>query len=503
MSESLSPCIKQKHNTSPLFLGGGGFILFFALFLLFACDNYDSFTTNRSAVLTFSRDTVRFDTLIATVPSSTQTLIIFNKGDEGLRISQAALAGGASSPFRVNIDGLDLSQTTSNAASDFEVRRRDSLIVRIEVTVPPSGTDQPHKLTDALLLTLESGVQQRIPFEVVGRDAFFMKARTLTADTTMTARRPIVIYDSLVVASGTTLTLQAGTQLLFHEKAALIVHGNLKAQGTLEKPIIFRGDRTDHMFDYLPYDRLPSRWEGITIRPESFGNELTYIDLHSGLYGIQCDSTKDASTSKLKLLNSRIHNLGGKGLALQGCKAEVSNTEISNTLENCVSIIGGDISFLHCTLAQFYPFDAKRDVALSIANEHNGSTWPLYKADFINCIVTGYAEDELMGYWTDEEGIEANFNFINCSLRTESAEGTDVASQFINVVYEDTKEVNNDKLFKLFDVENFIYDFTPVAEAPFCGIAEPTYASQLPLDRLGRPRNKDGKPDAGCYESGE
>ena len=40
---------------------------------LTGCDDYDKFTTDRSAVLQFSMDKVVFDTLITTCPSATKT----------------------------------------------------------------------------------------------------------------------------------------------------------------------------------------------------------------------------------------------------------------------------------------------------------------------------------------------------------------------------------------------------------------------------------------------
>ena len=88
-------------------------------------------------------------------------------------------------------------------------------------------------------------------------NADFQHGWVITKDTTLTPRRPIVIYDSLVVAKDVTLTLEAGTQLLFHEGAGIDVRGRLVAHGTLEQPVVLRGDRTDHIFDYLTYDRLP------------------------------------------------------------------------------------------------------------------------------------------------------------------------------------------------------------------------------------------------------
>ena len=125
--------------------------------------------------------------------------------------------------------------------------------------MPEQAVDTAVAIEDAILFTLESGITQRVVLTAGGQNAWFMRGVTLTADTTLQTNRPIVVYDSLVIAPEVTLTLAAGTQLLFHEKAGLKVYGRVVAIGTLEQPVILRGDRTDHIFDYLTYD---FSWEG-------------------------------------------------------------------------------------------------------------------------------------------------------------------------------------------------------------------------------------------------
>ena len=85
------------------------------------------------------------------------------------------------------------------------------------------------------------------------------KGVTYTENTTLTADRPYLIYDSLVIAEGVTATLQPGAILYFHKHASLIVSGNIKAKGTLEKPIVFCGDCLDSIYAQttLAYDRMP------------------------------------------------------------------------------------------------------------------------------------------------------------------------------------------------------------------------------------------------------
>ena len=490
------------------------FLLLLCLCLVASCDSYDDFTTERSETLAFDHDSICFDTLITTIPSATKTLIVYNHGEKGLRIREIRLAGGAESPFRINVDGQDLSRSENNRATDFEVRRSDSIFVRCEVTVPEQAVDTAVSVEDALLFTLESGLTQRVVLMAGGQNAWFMRGEVITADTTLHGGKPIVVYDSLVVAPEATLTLDAGTQLLFHNKAGLMVHGRLVANGTQEAPVVLRGDRMDHIFDYLTYDRLPGSgiWEGVTIGPNSTGNRLTYVDLHSSNFGVVCDTTATDTVSSVtvELLSCRLHNIRGDGLRLGSCRALVRNTEVSNTLGRCVAVTGGVSDFVHCTLAQFYPMSANRGEALFLTNRKDSVSFrPLHRLMFVNCVITGYAEDVLLGDLMENSDYRAEYFFRNCFIAT--VEVNDPV-RFVEVVYdkqpvtsifgttntdEDFSSWHN---FKLIDTENFIYDFTPVEQSRLRNIADPSYCQDMPLDRLGRNRFADGAPDAGCYE---
>lgn len=481
--------------------------------LFIGCDDYDTFTTDRSAVLQFSTEQVVFDTLITTIPSATKTLTIYNRGDKGLRVRSVSLARGAASPFRLNVDGQDLSRTADNRATDFEVRRRDSIMVRMEVTVPEIGADVPQEVSDEFIVQLESGVEQRVTLKVVGQDAFYLVGRTLEQDTILTARRPILVRGWLTVAEGVTVTMEAGTRLLFHDDAGMTVNGRIVVNGTLEKPVVFRGDRTDHIFDYLLYDRLPGRWQGITLTTKSSGNLLNYADIHGGTYGIICAlpgegeaavPITDDTPARLTLTNSLIHNFKGAGLVLYDTRAEIANTEISNTLGHCVDLVGGDVTFTFCTIAQFYPLDANRGDALHISNVLDGQYHALHRGHFINCVLTGYADDVVMGEWIADnllpQGVsqaEANYRFQNCFLAT----AIPAAEEFVACVYDDPNgEFAHDKNFQLMDTHALQYNFSPVEGSHLRAIGDPTYITAWPTDRKGRDRSPNALPNAGCYE---
>lgn len=459
-----------------------------------SCDDYDKWSTSPQTRLTMSADTLAWDTLISTVPSTTKVLTVYNKNDSGIRINLIGLGKKAQSPFRVNVDGQSLYQ---GEGSDFEVRRKDSIVIRLECTLPETGQSQPVRLTDELFFTLESGVQQSVVLTADAQDAYMIRALVLKNDSVFLTDKPYVIYDSLVVDSGAQLTLPAGATLMFHDKAGLDVYGTLTAIGEQDQPVIFRGDRTDRMFPYLPYDNTPGRWEGIRFRSSSVNNRMNHCDVHSGNYGIICDST-DLSELQLLMENSVVHNIAGDGLNFTGTSAVVTNSQISNTLGTTVYIYGGAYQFIHCTIAQFYPFEAERGDALYLANQADSIYNHLHMAHFINCVITGYGDDVIMGSIIEGQDYQCDYLFDHCFLNTPAVENDE---RYVNVVWDDEDQpLRHEENFKLFDSDNFLYDFTPDSLSSIRDMALPQAAELFPNDRLGRCRTCDSIPDAGCYE---
>lgn len=464
---------------------------------LLACDDSDRFTVNRGAVLLFSSDTIRFDTVLTTIPSSTRMLTVYNRNKNGLRIQRVWMERMKDSPYQVNVDGISLSP--AQEAYDFKVRGGDSLMVFVKVLLPETGQDEPLVNSDRLMIQLESGVVQSVVLTATAQDSYMWRGKIIHSDTTLCSGRPFVIYDSLVVAPDITLTLERGVQLYFHDKANLLVYGRLDVRGVRDSMVIFRGDRTDRLFDYLPYDNTPSRWGGIRLFAESTGNRFCGADIHSATFGIACDSSS-VDEEKLHLENSVLHNIGGDGLSVLGNRIRVTNTQISNTLGHCVSVVGGDVEFLHCTLAQFYPWEALRGKALYLANQRFNMSYPLYKAHFLNCIITGYSDDVIQGSIDDEED-NVDYLFDHCLLNTVKS---DDMRRFVGIVYEaDEKDKDTcarEKNFFLFDTKNFLYDFRLDSCSVARNIGDMKWALQLPDDPYGVSRVSDEGPDAGCYE---
>lgn len=453
--------------------------------VFFACED-DGYSTNPQHLLSFSKDTLHLDTIFTGIGTSTRILKVYNRNKQALLISSVYLADAAKSGFRMNVDGSKGSRFT-----DVEIQGRDSLHIFVEATLEGRDQDLPFLIKDSIVF-ITNGTQQDIKLLAYGQDAVVFEGKVIDKDTTITSARPVLVYDSIHVAENTTLTLAEGTRLYFHSGAGMSVYGRINAGGNIAFPIVLRGDRTDNLFTDIPYDRLPGQWEGIRFHTTSYENNLNFVDIHGGEYGILCDSSA-IDRKKLMLQNSKITQVAGDALALTNCQATVANTEISNAKGDCVNLLGGDYEFIHCTLANYYSWDARKGSTLAISNEvkkdEKTFTYPLINASFYNCIIAGMSVDEVNMNIATDEAIPFNYYFSHCLINSKEKESGNPNNSWLK-----------DDNFVLIDKSILLYDFrlTDASAAIDIGLMED--ATYYPVDRNGVARVSDKAPDAGCYE---
>lgn len=469
------------------------YILFSAMAIVAASCSDDSFTTSRSQLLTFSTDTLKFDTLFSGVPSATSSFMVYNRGDKALRIRQARLEHGNQTGFRVNVDGVFLDNANGSQAQDFEIRKGDSIRVFVELTSFPTTTDSPQLVADNLVFALESGVEQKVNLTAYSWDALSLTNLRVGRDTLITSVKPIVVYGGIRVDSGAVLTIKSPAQLYFHDSAGIDVYGTLVVEGEKGNDVVMRGDRLDRMFDYLPYDRVSGQWKGIRLHSSSTANRLSYADIHSTDDAILCDSSAfDPGSHRLVVANSTIHNCKGYGIKAVNANISLVNCQLTNTLADCLAVEGGATAVTYCTVGQFYPFSADRGVAIRFGSlPLTGLRGSL---TCINSVFTGYADDVVMG-----DSTLFDYQFFNSVLRTPSvADSVLLASRFHNVVFElPSDSIQGDRHFVSIDIDRQYYDFHLDSLSTLRGKALPLEA--IIDDREGLPRGD--TPDIGCFKS--
>ena len=468
-----------------------------------SCTDDEEFTSGSDMRLEFSCDTLRFDTVFTTIPSATHRFKIYNRNDRGLYLPSVRLASGGQSGFRLNLDGQ-----TGTSFTDVSINHDDSLFCFVEVTVPAHNSDTPLLLSDSIQFIHTDGTIQQVVLEAYGQDIIMLRDCHITDSLTLSGIRPYVIYDSLSINPGATLTLTPGTTLCFHSGASLAVRGTLIAQGTTDQPVTFRGDRTDHLFTYLPYDRTDSQWGGITFYAESHGNRLVNCDIHGGSYGV-----RGISQDSLYILNTAIHNVAGDALCLTDSRAVIHGVQLSNAGGNCATVIGGTIDFTHCTLAQFYPWASSHGSALYFANVADGEVHPLHQLQFVNSIITGYSHDEVYADRMPDSDAPFNYQFSGSLVNTVL---TDADQPYFTQCLLDTigdtsyrrlteKELEaprpmpREGNFHLLDLDNYIYDFALDSLSLAIGLGIDNVPADCQTDMRGT-RRPNRHPDAGCYQ---
>ena len=285
-----------------------GILILFSFFCLFfvACTGED-FTTSPDYTISFSKDTVSFDTIFTGMPSSVRRVMIYNNNNKSLSLNSVILKSGGNSGFYINLDGQK-----GTSFNNVDIMRNDSMHLFVGVNIKETEDFDPIYYNDEIEFSY-NGNNQKITLEAHSWNAVKWNGKILDADTTLTSKRPVIIYDSLIIAPGVTVNLSAGTRLYMHDKANIVVKGTLKCNGELNNQVQIRGDRTDNMFDNLPYNEMSAQWGDLIFTEESYDNHFIYSQIRGMTNGIILDSC-DVSRRKLMIENSNIRNSDRKSV---------------------------------------------------------------------------------------------------------------------------------------------------------------------------------------------
>jgi predicted phosphodiesterase len=487
-------------------------MIFIVVLCLFSSCNDDVFSSDPNLRLSFSADTINFELSFSGVTGSTRRVIVYNRNNNALRISDIGLAGGANSPFRINVNGA---ASANNRFSNVEISARDSMFIFLNVNVPELGQDAPEFIEDYIFFNLNDRVQ-RIVLETYGQNVEFLRGLTIQSDSTLTANIPYIIFDSLVVTAGKTLTLEPGTRLFFHNNAEMIVRGNLIAEGTAKQPILMRGSRFDALQGGnlnrtpVPYNFISGQWRGLFL----LGNgthRMAHVNMNSGMVGIFLSANSDeeipnpTEMPSLELSNSRVHNFLFYGLHVQNANVTVANTEISNTGNHTVFLNGGTHTFVHTTIANFFNVGnsiqprGRSTFQPAVMIENMNRSAPM-KTVFLNSAIAGSAamEFSLATRFPEEfAGI-----FRNTYIKRSPLE----LPQFSDIRWHE----QNDTIFRstaLNLIQNQFFNFEPDSVSPLRGLADTTVIScpefarfNLRFDLNGNDRTESDRPASGAFE---
>ncbi len=471
-----------------------GSILCFVFFSsgFWACEP-DSFSSEPSLKLTFSSDTVVFDTVFTTIGSSTRYLKVYNKSTKDIRITSVKLAGGSSSAYRINVDGRP-----GPIVNDIPLGSRDSLFVFVEVTIDPTLSDAPLLVPDSIVFVTNGNIQD-VKLIAWGQDVYLHNALTIETDSVLPTNKPHLVYDYLYVKPNTTLTIPSGSRLFFHNNAQLVVAGTLKVEGTADLPVTMQGDRLEKF-----YADKGGQWGGVWLSAGSKYNSIAWADIKNAIIGLMVDTCFTPGAPTLTLSHSKIGNASYVAFLARGAKVDVDNCLFYNSAYSCVALtMGGRYRFYHTTIANYWgDYMFRKGPALLLNNYYTYqlvSGGPvlveprsLEEASFYNSIVYGSTSNELgLDYRYNGQPVNAefNYNFSDCILKVPSNLNLNDPIHFTRVKRDDPK-------FR--DIAKWNFELDTLSPAKDVG--DITIANSFPIDLKGRNRLTDGKPDLGAFE---
>ena len=483
------------------------FILLAALALA-ACERPERFVESGSVDL-WPTDTVKFDTIFATLASPTQRVYLYNTTGKALRIRRVALRGTASSPFRLTLDGV-----AGQEHRNIELARGDSLIAFLTARTDTRTGD--HDLADEFIVETENGTTSR-PVVAHVFDAYVLQSpspelvRRLGCDTTFTRDKPIVIDGPVGVAEGCTLTIEAGTRLYFTSlrsnrfgfyTSLLQVEGTLRVNEQGGDTVVFSNARLTKA-----YRAAPGQWGGVFFTRTSQGSVVRRALIENASIGLRVDSIVGGGSlePRLTVYDTEIRNMANFAiLAVGAAQFDVQGSEppslrawnvlAYNTGQSVVGVAyGGHCEFYHCTFYNPRTIGgARSEPCLGVNNFLRGEggrvqTYPT-RLVLVNSIAWGTGREELGLSLAAGSPVAANLS--HNLLRTERA-ATDLPPGTGNRLNDDP-QLRNPRA----------RDFGLGAESPARGLGLPL--DQLPRlpgverDFAGQPRTN--PPDAGAFQ---
>ncbi len=445
---------------------------------------------NSGGIVTFSVDTLTFDTVFTAYASYTCSLKIFNPQDQKVTLSSVMLED-ANSYFHININGID-----GNVLKDIEIAANDSIYVFATVNINPKDQSNPYVITDRLIATL-NGKEFSVPFIAYGQDAYYIDGEYLQS-TTWKTDKPYVIIHSAAVDSNQTLIIPAGCKVYMNGDSRLLVLGTLKVQGTKDDSVVFQGDRLDR--GYYGNEGYPGEWGGIYFNSYSTQNEISYAVLKNcgntalgaqpAAIQLAPDLVSD-NIPQLTIRNTIIENSIGYGiLSFQGSlKAE--NCLIHTCGAQALGILqGGDYEVTNCDFV-IYSTDKvnhQQEPTVAILNYFkNDATNEVFasnlNATLKNCVIWGGLEDECYTSKIDDSRFQFNLTFDHCLIKTKEIQSYVTNSGSI---------LNVDPKF----VDYVNWDYHPQEGSPLIDAGVPAVTNDL----NGKPRPNGTATDIGCYE---
>jgi hypothetical protein len=355
-----------------------------------SCKKTPDVEQSSSAMLSFSTDTLWFDTVFTTRGSITKRIRFYNTLKKDLIISSIRLGNGNASAYRINIDGSPASSIT-----DYRIASGDSAIVFVEVTIDPNNSISPFLVLDSILFTTNTNLQ-KVYLGAYGQNANYLKDSIISSNTTWTSTLPYVIVgQGVLVDTNVVLTIEKGTRVHFGKLAQLFVAGTLKVNGALGDTVVFQGDRLEQL-----YNDEPGQWNSIQFIPPSRNNTFNYAIVKNAIFGIIVGTLPSDPNIDVLINNSKIMHMSATGIFGINGKVSCYNSVFLDCAQHAMlGAYGGNYEFVHNTIGNFNTSGFSRSTPSMLFTDVLLDTLTPYSqpliVNLVNNIIWGNNADEL------------------------------------------------------------------------------------------------------------
>lgn len=455
--------------------------------------------------LSFSLDTLRFDTVFTEVGTVTRFLKVYNNELDAVILDNISLESGSQSFFRLNADGI-----AGEEIENIRVEGQDSIYIFVEATIDPNSplAISPYVIEDLINIKANESEYQ-VNVEAWGQNANYIPNRfsagaitpaTCNGSIIWNDPKPYVIYGVLAIDQ-CDLIIEAGTKVYVHGGIAINENGiyndgllvitpssSLTINGTAEDPVYILSDRLEETFL-----EVQGQWGGILIQATSSGNKISHTVIQHSIVGVSVDSA-----ASLEIKNTEISFTSGSGLIGSRAFINAENCLFHTNGASGVSLnYGGAYTLNHCTVANY----DNQAPALSMNNircvDPLCVEQPLFAslaAEFNNCIFVGNENDEISLFdYTDGEPGFFSYQLNNCLVTVEELLEPDAFPNFFDNCADCKNITRLDTLFE--DLLEYDLHLDSLSIAIDFG----KYVPGIDKDLEGNPREI-SDVDAGCYE---
>ena len=317
--------------------------------------------------LSFSQDTLTFDTVFTTLGSTTRFFKVRNPQSKALLVSDLKLMQLEGTQFRINVDGV-----SGTDFKNIDIPAHDSIYVFVEVTINPNNSNNPFVIFDQVQF-VTNGVTQHVTLEAMGQNAYYHFSEHITASTPpWLSDKPHIIVNRngglpfVAIDSGVTFNIPSGCQIYMGPNALITVDGTLNAIGN--------GANDSIVFQYIRHDyqNKPGQWLGITYSRVAHIN-MSHVVIDQSTFGVSDEFILDLiasaqiTTSDLRNYGSDpnipevnldkciIRNCSSSAMTAIRTKLVLTNCLMHSSGGNMIICgVGGSYDITNCTFANIY-----------------------------------------------------------------------------------------------------------------------------------------------------